>query len=108
MEKKNQYEYVDGKILDVNEIEIEIFSGDSGKIARIKLKTNEGVISYKPYKELDELSNVQGYKIRKRKRELCWSRQSFVNPMHTSCECSWPGIWSRPESTRKPAINIWN
>jgi hypothetical protein len=67
---KKPFEYVEGKRVDVNEVEIEMLPNDSSKIARIKLKTNEGIISFKPYREIEELSQVQGYKLRKKKQEL--------------------------------------
>ncbi len=69
-EKKNKYEYVNGKIIDVSEVEVQVLPNDSEKISRIRLKTNEGFISFKPFREFDELRQVNGYKTRIRKREL--------------------------------------
>ena len=64
------FEFVEGKILDVNEIEVEKSYRDEDRVFRVLLRTNDGVISYKPFRFVNEEKEIHGFKVKQRRKEL--------------------------------------
>jgi len=63
-------EYVKDKELDVQELELESDHGPFGRIVQVLLKTNEGPITYKPYKMVDQFGKVNGFNMKWKKQDL--------------------------------------
>ena len=64
------FEFVEDKVVDVNELEIQKSFKERDKVFRVLLRTNDGVITYKPFRKVDEEKEVHGFKVKQRKHEL--------------------------------------
>ena len=62
--------YVKDKELDVQELELESDHGPYGRIVQVLLKTNEGPITYKPYKMVDQFGKLNGFNMKWKKQDL--------------------------------------
>jgi hypothetical protein len=58
------------KEIDIWEMEIQESYRDRDRVYRISLKTNEGPISYKPYRLVNEKKVIQGFKVKLKRKEL--------------------------------------
>ena len=67
---ENEFEFISKKIVDVHEIEVQKAFRDPEKVRRILLKTNEGNISYRPFRYVDEKKEIHGFNVRQRKQEM--------------------------------------
>ena len=65
-----EIEFIKEKIVDVSELEIQKSYNEPDKVARIKLITNVGNITFKPFRYINESKMINGFKVKQRKREL--------------------------------------
>ena len=62
--------YERDKELDVHELEIESDHGPYGRVVQVLLKTNEGPITYKPHKMVEQFGRANGFNMRWKKKDL--------------------------------------
>lgn len=70
MERKmTETEYVKEKVIDIHELELQKSPQDIERISRVVFKTNEGFITYRPFLYVNELREINGFKVSQRKKE---------------------------------------
>ncbi len=66
----DEFEYVENRELDISEIELESDRSQTDKIRRVVLQTNEGRITYKPRRMVEEKRKAQGFTVKGEVQEM--------------------------------------
>jgi hypothetical protein len=69
VKKMTGTEFVKDKIVDIHELELQRSLQDGDKVSRVVLKTSEGSITYKPFRYVNEVRKVNGFKVSQSKKE---------------------------------------